>query len=227
MKKILFAALLIIFSGFCFAQDTIIKYNGEIIQAKITEVTPTQIKFKKFDFQDGPLYVENKSDIKMVKYSNGIKEEFQKEPAKPSVHIATTDNIDYYGGTVTPTDKIDMWGSHYKIKGRKANEREVQDLLLSTKDKKIMGLVAEAKNARKMEFIGFAAIPLGIASIYALGSAISVNRFTGGISTNKGLLTLSGVCFVGAIVCPIVSGVNHHKKKNYNRAAVKLYNEKF
>ena len=210
-------------------QDTIIKYSGEIISAKIMEISPTQIKYKKFNFQDGPLYVENKSDIKMIKYSNGLKEEFAKE--KPKItNVTTTGNDDYYGGTATApansTNKIEAFGSHYRVQGRMISERNMQKLVMESKDKKIISLVGQAKDAQKMQYIGFAAMPLGIGALYAFSYATGA----GGVpftKTNNSLLALSAVCFVGAIACPVISSIERHKRVNCNHAAVKLYNEKF
>src|SRR3954471_5903460 len=50
----------------CFAdaQDTIIKKNGDIIRAKITEIGTEEVKFKIFGQQDGPIVTMNRSDIK-------------------------------------------------------------------------------------------------------------------------------------------------------------------
>lgn len=39
------------------AQDVITKRNGDEILAKILEVNPTEIKYKRYDNPDGPLYV--------------------------------------------------------------------------------------------------------------------------------------------------------------------------
>ena len=230
MKKLLFTALLIISCHFIFSQDTIIKYSGEIIQAKITEVSPTQIKYKKFNFQDGPMYVENKSDVKMIRYSNGLKEEFQKEqPKTAALPPPTNDNADYYGGTAAPNpNKIDIWGSGYRVNGRRTNERAVQKILLESRDKKIISLVGQAKDTQKLQYIGFAAIPLGLISIIALANSrpyyVATNSYG---PRNNALAALSTVCFVGALACPAISSIEKHKRKNCNRAAVKLYNEKF
>lgn len=50
-----------------FAQDIIIKKNGEQLKAKIIEVGKTEIKFKFFDSEDGPTISMNKDEIKAYK----------------------------------------------------------------------------------------------------------------------------------------------------------------
>lgn len=49
------------------AQDTIIKKNGEIIRAKITEIGADDIKFKVYDQPDGPIITLKNTDIKIAK----------------------------------------------------------------------------------------------------------------------------------------------------------------
>jgi len=79
MKKF----ILILISVFLFtavnAQDVIFKKNGDEINAKVEEVGVNEVKYKKFDNQDGPLYTLLKSEIFMIKFANGTKEVFNAE----------------------------------------------------------------------------------------------------------------------------------------------------
>lgn len=76
MKKafLVFAQTLIV--TFCFAQDIIIKVNGEEIKSKILEVNQGEIKYKKHANTNGPTYTIPKSEIFMIKYENGEKDIF-------------------------------------------------------------------------------------------------------------------------------------------------------
>ena len=56
MKKSLTLLLLVILSSLSFAQDIIITKDKEQIQAKILEVSQDEIKYKKFTYQDGPIF---------------------------------------------------------------------------------------------------------------------------------------------------------------------------
>lgn len=77
MKKVMYAFLLGFFYIFtASAQDVITKSNGDEINAKIIEITQTELKYKKFDHLDGPIYTLSLKDIFMVKYENGNKEVF-------------------------------------------------------------------------------------------------------------------------------------------------------
>ena len=77
MKKLIFTVIAVMLFGvFVQAQDLITKRSGEDIQAKILEVNQTEIKYKKFDNQDGPTFTISKSDVLMVRYENGTNEVF-------------------------------------------------------------------------------------------------------------------------------------------------------
>ena len=64
------------------AQDVITKRNGDDIEAKVLEVLDSEIKYKKFNFLDGPTYTEKKSEILLIRYENGSKDIFVEEPKK-------------------------------------------------------------------------------------------------------------------------------------------------
>lgn len=204
------------------------KTNGEVIQAKITEVGPAEIKYKKFNFQDGPTYVENRSDIRYLKYSNGITEQMSSSkpaaaaPAKAPNAGTTTDYYDPNEQKALHVDKMQPYGSKYKYQGRRIGENEMHRILMKTQDREIVPLIQASKDAHKLQFVGFAAIPLGIAALYVLetGAAAKGRLSTG---TVTGSLLLLG----GAIACPIISGVYKHKRNASNRKAVELYNQKY
>ena len=75
------------------AQDLIIKRNGDEIQAKIIEVGTDEIKFKKFDHIDGPLFVVAISEIIFIKYEDGSKEVFEeKKTSASNIQVAPQNN---------------------------------------------------------------------------------------------------------------------------------------
>jgi hypothetical protein len=86
MKQTALILLAIIFNAtLSFSQDIITTKTGEDILAKITEINKSEIKYKKFDNFDGPLYTILKSDILMIRYENGSKEIFNEEPKDNAV----------------------------------------------------------------------------------------------------------------------------------------------
>lgn len=80
--QMLHIKLLLIFSFFanCLcAQDIITYKNGDEIKAKVIEVNENEIKYKKWDNQNGVTYGVSVEKIFMIKYENGTKELFSKE----------------------------------------------------------------------------------------------------------------------------------------------------
>ena len=57
--------------------DELIFRDGSEVKAKVLEITSTELRYKKCDALDGPTYIAKKSDIFMVKYSNGTREVFR------------------------------------------------------------------------------------------------------------------------------------------------------
>lgn len=77
--KIFKTAIILILSSNCiFPQDIMVKNNGDELQVKVFEINATEVKFKKFDNQDGPIFIVPKSEIFMIKYENGQKEIMEK-----------------------------------------------------------------------------------------------------------------------------------------------------
>ena len=76
MKKILLFILFICSSNIIEAQDTLSMRSGETILVKVIEVGTTEVKYKKIDNLNGPVFSLLKSDLFVIKYENGTKEDF-------------------------------------------------------------------------------------------------------------------------------------------------------
>jgi len=104
MKRILLVLLIVISSNFIIAQDIIMKKNGDEIKSKVIEITLDFIKYKEFEFQDGPTRNIKISEVFMIIYENGKKEKFvttqKKSPDEISIEEDSDDEIvkDKYKG---------------------------------------------------------------------------------------------------------------------------------
>ena len=112
MNKIVFVfvALLFVVSS-CFSQDTITLRTKEEIQSKVVEITASEVKYKKFDNLNGPLFVIFKSDVLSIRYENGTKDEFNVEAVK---EIAPLPN---HAPSTPPAPA--MTSNDYYMKGQK------------------------------------------------------------------------------------------------------------
>jgi hypothetical protein len=76
MKNILLFILFVCSSNIIKAQDTLSMRSGENILVKVIEVGTTEVKYKKQDNLNGPVFSILKSDLLMIKYENGTKDDF-------------------------------------------------------------------------------------------------------------------------------------------------------
>lgn len=77
MKKFLSFVIFSILA--CFATnalDIIVTKDSERIDAKIIEVTDTEVSYKRTDYKEGPTFVLKTSDISSIIYSNGAVQTF-------------------------------------------------------------------------------------------------------------------------------------------------------
>lgn len=90
MKQIL-TLLLLLFSMTAMAQDIIVKKDGTAIQAIVTEILSSDVKYKKFSNPNGPTYTIAIADLISITYENGDVDRFntptptQEEPATPVI----------------------------------------------------------------------------------------------------------------------------------------------
>ena len=112
MKRFILSLLcLISFAVTLLAQDNIIMRNGKEIKGKVEEVTLDEIKYRKADNLTGPVYTVLKSDVFMVKYANGTKENFSSsENPVPS-----------------PEGKEHFKKENERVERRERNPREVRE----------------------------------------------------------------------------------------------------
>ena len=96
MKKLLLTTLTFLSLTVCYSQDLITKISGDTIQVKIIEIGQTEIKYKKFDNQNGPIYIISKSDILLIRYENGTKEVYNKDKQLDNNSPSNLTNEDFF-----------------------------------------------------------------------------------------------------------------------------------
>lgn len=91
MKKFIFLLITVIIFTNLRAQDIIILNDGTEIESKILEVGIENIKYKKFNAQEGPVYLLPKSDIFLIKYEDGTKDIFNPKESNINIYVPPTD----------------------------------------------------------------------------------------------------------------------------------------
>lgn len=76
MKKVFSMLMLLCLTMTAVAQDIVVKKDGTTIKAKVTEVSRTEIKYKRFDNLNGPVYTISIAELLAINYENGNTESF-------------------------------------------------------------------------------------------------------------------------------------------------------
>ena len=96
MKKLatLFTTLLITTISFSQNEncDDLIFKNGEEIYGLISEITTSEVKYKRCDNPEGPTFSLEKSKLLMIRYKNGTKDVFNSTELKSSSKKSSVSN---------------------------------------------------------------------------------------------------------------------------------------
>lgn len=87
LLTILFCTL---FLNLASGQDVITKKSGEELKVKVLEITQTEIKYKKSDNPEGPVYILPKSEVLIIQYENNIKEVFSSPEADAAQNLVAS-----------------------------------------------------------------------------------------------------------------------------------------
>lgn len=77
MKQLFLTILLFVLTAFCYAQDIIVTTDSKKIEAKILEVSESDVRYKEMDNLEGPTFVLSTRKIDSIVYSNGKVSFFQ------------------------------------------------------------------------------------------------------------------------------------------------------
>ncbi|MBN8826601.1 MAG: hypothetical protein J0I82_31545 [Spirosoma sp.] len=126
-----------------YGQDNIILKNGSEIQAKVLEVLPGQIKYRRQDNPDGPVYTTGTSDVLLIKYANGTKDVLNPSASRASRMVPNALPLTGSGNTnAIGTPAINRLGYHTGLfsryftngTGERVNNSVVHTLLLDHPD---------------------------------------------------------------------------------------------
>ena len=87
-KAYIIALLLFTVTGVFFAdaQDLIVLKDGGVIEGLVTEVSETEIRYRRSDMLDGPVFVIPVERVLLIRFENGVVERFEITP----LNMATT-----------------------------------------------------------------------------------------------------------------------------------------
>ena len=139
-----------------FAQDVITKKDGTDIQAKVLEVNENEVKYRRYDYLDGPIFTMLKSDILIVRYENGTNDVFNGKgksvtTVKSEPQPTVTDTEDRDRDDVKK-DKKDSKKKSKKESSKKESKKDLKKEKKASKDdEEVVDVDEEVKKDVKKE----------------------------------------------------------------------------
>jgi len=105
MKKFT-AVLFLLMIGLCavHAQDMINLKDGNVIEAKVIEINPSEIRYKRFNNLDGPTIVIPTDRVLSIKYKNGVVDIINADAPAQTTPVQTTPPQTGQAGIPLPAD---------------------------------------------------------------------------------------------------------------------------
>ena len=110
-SRAIFVMATIMMTTVAWAQDIIITTNAQKIDAKILEVSKSEIRYKEFDNLDGPVFILPIEDIVTIIYANGKVVLYNQASAKGKEDAAKAKSQNLIGGMFGQGSAADHTGS--------------------------------------------------------------------------------------------------------------------
>ena len=205
MKKFLFLLFLVAYSIITYAQDVIITKDSVRIEAQISEISDSEVKFKRLDNLDGPVFVLSAQKVASIVLANGEVFSFPSsteniqspEPHDESLVMNTSAQnpkiIEYI-----PGQQLTIKGSDYYYNETKLTKKEIADLLSQNCDN------AYKKYKQSVLSLAFAQ-GFFCGEVLCLGASTIMYLATKKISTTAiSFLIIAAACQLAWPICAIV-----------------------
>ena len=188
----------------CVAQDVIVTRDSKRIDAKVEEISETEVRYHRQDNPDGPVFVLSTSQIASIVFANGEVATFNNQPTQQQQQLQPAQQNQYdhsvIAGTAglvqyTPGKLVNRKESHYYYGGVKITDDTYEELLKAVCPKAYSTLsLSEALGGFEILFglAGFVLLDVGIYKAIYYGDAESGPWFAWSVAT-----------FVAAIPCMI------------------------
>lgn len=209
------------------AQDTIYKRSGEIIPAKITEISTAEIKYKRFTMPDGPVFIIGRNEVQKIRFANGVVDSFAlSQPVSTQTVIAAESPV---AVQQQPTPLLtglieNPRAGLYYYNGARINEKKM--LLVATdknrswRNKELDQAIIATGDFKKNQYIsGFGGPVVLIACLVAAGQSAQNNPN----ANVTGALVFNGLGIF--VASQIVSPMFKRKRAQNARRVVILFNE--
>lgn len=112
---------LLCLAGIAMAQDVIVMKDQTTVMSKVLEITKTEIKYKKWDNQDGPTYYISPLEVLKINYENGEVESFSETTSNQQ--NSKPQKTEYLNSYMTKS------GGWLYLNGRPLSDNEIRNLV--------------------------------------------------------------------------------------------------
>ncbi|MCC8117926.1 MAG: hypothetical protein LIP09_04140 [Bacteroidales bacterium] len=120
------------------ADDVIVMRNGDLVIAKVTEITQKEVKYKKATRLDGPTYTVNKSDVLAINYEDGEKETFEEVVDNTSAQSTTANGNKHITINDLTPDEIALNSERIAYFNREINYPKVKESNIGKKSDRLL-----------------------------------------------------------------------------------------
>lgn len=154
--KQLSATLFLLFlARITMAQDVIVKNDQTTVMSKVIEITSNEIKYKKWNNQDGPIYSISRTEVSRINYENGEVEDFSNSTSNQQNNA--TPQVQYLNSYMTHSVQ-----SLY-LNGRKLSDYEVKSLVDAESYQLYQKGISLSNTGLTLEIVG------GVTALVAIG----------------------------------------------------------
>jgi hypothetical protein len=205
-----------------YAQDKIVKLNGDTILAKVLEIGANAVSYRKSG-GDAATYVENKSEIKFIRYATGTIEDFGRSSTdQEKAAAAVGSNTSASNGK----NKIEMLPNGFLMNGQGLSRKEVNKELANSKNPAIPLLLKTTKATKTAQLIvKITAFPTTIGGGCAtLVTGINMfNDIRRGRDHTKTYVSAFG-CLLTTVSLPITNSILKKKSDKMYKKLIDMYN---
>ncbi len=203
IKNILATIFLFFLSTVLYAQDVIFLNNGQRIKVKVIEKTDTEIKYRNYSHQDGPVYSLKIEKINRIVYEEGGIEQMVEKP-KSGIEI------ELEAGKLST--KKGLFGWRYYNNSERISKN---GFLLKLRENELAHQkFEEGKNLKTIG--GIMGFPSGLVFGYNLGTMLR------GGKTSREVNIISGTVWVASLILEITGSAQMRKGLNEFNASQNL-----
>lgn len=155
-KTILLLASLLCLAASAAAQDLIVKTDSTKIEARILEISPDDVRYKRFSNLDGPTYVLPVQQIAYLRYANGEVERLQAAPAAAPAPAATAPAASAVPAepAPVPTPRMSARNDRYEV-GQFYDQDGVKGVVCMVDEEGLHGLVISLDESKYIPWSTF------------------------------------------------------------------------